>query len=207
QDVPRAISFLKAISSVPSLPNKDCSPTELHERRIIGIIGEMVASFMDPFIQPTWNLSQQVVSLSKYAHMALVLFRAYGVSFMPHQLYGDTQTTVKNIMFCIAKQQDLDGTQPFYLFWTGDDRLENLFGRVRMQGAHNPNFTFKQLAEHLAAAIDLDAVFTRHPELDSGHRHLKVTRTEHIDHLNPESWQGCVKADSVNLQSAWASGK
>ncbi|EMD31048.1 hypothetical protein CERSUDRAFT_60567, partial [Gelatoporia subvermispora B] len=108
QDVPRAVSFLQAVYSISSLPRDGCSPTQLHERRIIGVIGQTLNAFMDPFIRPSWNITQQITSLSKYAHLAFALFRAYGTSFMPHQLYGDTQTSVKNIVFCIAKQQELD---------------------------------------------------------------------------------------------------
>ena len=99
--------------------------------------GEMLSSFVDAFISPDWSLTQQVVSLSKYAHMTFVFYRLHQCSFMPHQLYGDTQTTVKNTIFCLAKQQLLDGTQPFYLYDTGDDKLEELFGNVRMQQIHS----------------------------------------------------------------------
>ncbi|KII88930.1 hypothetical protein PLICRDRAFT_29388 [Plicaturopsis crispa FD-325 SS-3] len=207
QDVPRAIDLLEAVSSISTLPTASCSPSELQEIRAINIIGEMFAAFMRPFISPTWSLTEQVTSLSKFAHMSFVLFREYRGAFMPHQLYGDMQTTVKNIMFCIAKQQDLDGTQPLYLFWDGDDRLEMLFGRLRMQGRHNPNFSFKELADRLGAAVDIDAILSQFPELDEGHRRLSTTRTEGADHLNPESWIGDVVAHNVDLESAWLEGQ
>jgi hypothetical protein len=209
QDVPRAIDFIQAVSSVGSIPvnPSDCNPTELQEIQVIRVIGEMFTAFLHPFIQPGQNLTEQVSSLSKFAHIAFVLFREFRVNFMPYQLYGDLQTTVKNIIFCIAKQQEMDGSQPFYIFWTGDDRLEVLFGRTRMQGGHNPNFTFKQLLDRLAAAMDLDGIFLRNPELDQGHRRLKVTRTEKADHLNPESWIGNVIANQVDLAAAWLNGR
>ncbi|RDB24483.1 hypothetical protein Hypma_008516 [Hypsizygus marmoreus] len=209
QDVPRAIDFIEAVHAIaliPPDPANPLNPTQLQEVGMISAIGEMFTSFLHPFIRPTWDLTAQVTSLSKYAHMSFALFREFRVNFMPHQLYGDIQTTVKNIIFCIAKQQELDGDQPFYLFFTGDDRLEVSFGVTRMQGGHNPNFTFKQLLDRLAAAFDLYAVFARNPELDPGHRRLKVTRTEHSDHLNPESWPGMVHANSVDLASAWREG-
>ncbi|OBZ66985.1 hypothetical protein A0H81_12994 [Grifola frondosa] len=206
QDVPHAIDFLQAISAISSLPNDHCNPTELKDIQIIRVLSELLAAFMNPFIQPEWSLTMQVTLLSKYAHMAFMLFRSHGVNFMPAQLYGDTQVTIKNIMFCITKQQELDNTQPFYIFDCGDDKLENLFGRIRMQGGHNPNFNLKQIAERAGAAMDLDAVFTHHPNLDRGHRRLKVTWTEKIDHLNHESWTGNVFVHSVNLQYCWARG-
>lgn len=207
QDVPRAIDLLHAISSLSECSIDGYSPTELQEWRAIRVIGEMLSSFVDAFISPDWSLTQQVVSLSKYAHMTFVFYRLHQRSFMPHQLYGDTQTTVKNTIFCLAKQQLLDGTQPFYLYDTGDDKLEELFGNVCMQGGHNPNFSFKQLVDQLGAAVDIDVVFTAHPELNQGSRRRKVTRTEHANHLNHRSWTGDVVADNVNLRSAWMDGR
>lgn len=126
---------------------------------------------------------------------------------MPPQLYGDMQLTVKNIIFSIAKQQELDGNQSFYTFWTGDDCLESCFGLVRMQGGHNPNFTFKQLIERLAATLDLNSIFARHPRWHTGFRRLKVTRAQHLDHLNPESWIGTLLAKSIDLYTTWTRGR
>lgn len=209
QDVPRAIDFIEAVGKVGQSPSDHATfnPTELQELQVIGVIGEMFSAFLQPFIRPDWTLMQQVTSLSAYAHISFSLFREFRINFMPYQLYSDTHTTIKNIIFCIAKQQELDGMQPFYIFWTGDDQLEVLFGLTRMQGGHNPNFSFKQLLDRLAAAMDIDAIFTRNPRLDQGHRRLKVTRTEKVDHLNPESWTGNVTANSVDLASAWHDGR
>ncbi|KAI0686302.1 hypothetical protein C8T65DRAFT_591308, partial [Cerioporus squamosus] len=207
QDVPRAIEFIEAIEEIARLSTERCDPGELQEVRLISIVGELFTSFMDTFISPDWSLTQQLTSLSKFAHAAFALFHQEGVNFMPNQLYGDMQTTVKNTFFCVAKQQALDDIQPFYLFWLGNDRLEELFGRVRMQCGHNPNFSFKQLVDRLGAAMDIQAIYQRHPALDPGFRRLKITRTEHLDHLNPESWHGCVTASTVSLESAWRAGR
>ncbi|KAI0078465.1 hypothetical protein K474DRAFT_1706510 [Panus rudis PR-1116 ss-1] len=171
QDVPRAIEFLEAIESIRDHPMDNISdPSLLQKQHLIGVIGELFASFMDAFLRPDWDLKEQLTSLSKVAHATCALFVKHGINFMPNQLYGDMQTTIKNVFFCVAKQQELDVSQPLYLFNMGDDRLESLFGCVRMQGAHNPNFTYKQLLDRLAAAIDLEAIFTRHPKLHTGFR-------------------------------------
>ncbi|KAI0804565.1 hypothetical protein BC629DRAFT_1713564 [Irpex lacteus] len=207
QDVPRAIEFLEAVNRISELPIEGCTPVELQELPPITVVAEMFMAFMDAFIAVDWNLSQQLISLSKFAHTAFVLFRQHGVNFMPNQLYGDMQTTVKNIIICIAKQLDLDRSQPFYLFWAGDDRTENMFGRVRMLGGHSPNFSYKNLLDRLGVTVDLAAVFSRQPHLDSGFRRLKVSRTEHIDHLNPESWRGRAIVGDVDLLSTWMQGR
>ncbi|KAM5537691.1 hypothetical protein V8D89_008640 [Ganoderma adspersum] len=207
QDVPHAIEFLEAIEVIGSLPTTSCDPAVCHEAALIGAVGELFVSFIDAFICPDWSLTEQLTALSKFAHASFAFFRHSSVNFMPKQLYGDMQTTVKNAYFCVAKQQLLDDSRPFYLFWLGDDHLETLFGRVCIQGGHNPNFSFKQLLDQLGAAMDLDAIFARHPHLDSGFRRLKITRTEHLDHLNPKSWCGCAMVNKVSLESAWMAGR
>lgn len=69
------------------------------------------------------------------------------------------------------------------------------------------NFCLKELVERLAAAVDLEGVFSRHRHLERGHCRLKVSQTEHTDHLNPESWMGHVTANRVDLSSAWCNGQ
>ncbi|KAH8105867.1 hypothetical protein BXZ70DRAFT_1036584 [Cristinia sonorae] len=187
QDVPRAIDFIDAVADVsalaedPATVNRD--PSQQQEAAI------------------------QVARLSKYAHLAFAFFREHRVNFMPYSLYGDTQTTVKNAIFCIAKQKELDPDMVFLLFKLGDDRLEELFGLVREQGGHNPNFSFKELLERLGAGVDIAGVLSRKRDLDPGHRRLKVSRTEHADHLNSESWRGDAVVKYVNLERAWIEGR
>lgn len=206
QDVPRAIELIRAISATSSLPLESCNPTEHHEAGMISLIGEAFSAFMEPFIQPSWSLTEQVISLSKYAHMSCHLFRQHRAAFIPAQLYTDTQTAVKNVMFCIAKQQELDGNQRFHIFWTGDDKLEAFFGIIRMIGGHNPNFTFKQLMDRICAALDVGFVFAKNPQLDRGSRRRNLTRSEVADHVNAEMVTGEIAANSVDLECAWDEG-
>jgi hypothetical protein len=119
---------------------------------------------------------------------------------------GDTQTMIKNIMFCIAKQKILDSSGKFYIFQTGTDRLEKGFGRVRMLGEHDSTMNYKQGIERFGHAEDIDAIFEKHSDWDSGPRRLKMTRVEHVDHLNPESWEGDLCVGNVSLVNSWKEG-
>ncbi|KDQ49795.1 hypothetical protein JAAARDRAFT_142934, partial [Jaapia argillacea MUCL 33604] len=204
QDVPQAIDLLKAIAGIT---DSNLNPNTLQEVRIIHVISEMFSAFVDVFTRHGWSLGEQLTALSKYAHLVFVLFRQNRVNLMPAQLYSDTQTTVKNAFFCVAKQQEEDRNENVYLFWMGDDCLENLFRRLRMQGGHNPNFNFKQLVNRLGAAVDIDAVLAQNPNLDTRHRRLKVTRTEKLDHLNPETWDRDARANRVVLETVWHAGQ
>jgi len=68
------------------------------------LLAKLIEAILLPFMDMKASLSDQVKSLLKYAHLAFALFQAHQDSLMSNQLYGDTQTMIKNIMFCIAKQ-------------------------------------------------------------------------------------------------------
>jgi hypothetical protein len=106
---------------------------------------------------------------------------------MSNQLYADSQVMVKSVFFYLVKRILLDADLPILLMVTGDDRLENLFRRVRMLGAHNCNVDLKTLIERLAAAMDTRQIFDIHPSWDQGHRRLNYSRLEHCDHLKPSN--------------------
>lgn len=134
------------------------------------LVGTLFHAMIEPFINPDLSLVEQMEHLSEYSHIALILYRRNGSSFMSNQLYADSQVMVKNAFFYLAKQLLMDPSLPVLLMLSGDDRLENLFGRVRMQGAHNCGVDLKTLMDRLAAAMDLCHIFSVHPSWDQGHR-------------------------------------
>jgi hypothetical protein len=73
------------------------------------------------------NLSQQVDSLSTYAFLAAPLEIKHGSSCFTGPLYADSQATIKNIIFTIAKLQILNPNLKFYIILEGTDRLEVVY--------------------------------------------------------------------------------
>lgn len=207
QDVPRAIDLMRAIVSLRSLHLSSQDPDTIADLDAIYLLSDLCESILEAFINPDLCLTEQVQYLSKFAHLSFSLFRLYRTHFMSNQLYGDSQCMVKNAIFCIAKQQALDPSRLFHLFELGDDRLERLFGRLRMLGAHDSGMRFNQGIDRLGHAVDIDAALARNPDLDSGQRRLKVTRTEALDHLNVASWRGDACVGNVSLPEAWAAGR
>jgi hypothetical protein len=63
---------------------------------------------------------------------------------MSNQFYGDSQVMVKNTYFYLAKQILMNPSLPVLLMLSGDDRLENIFDRVRMQGLITVVLTLKR---------------------------------------------------------------
>ncbi|KAG2116646.1 uncharacterized protein F5147DRAFT_649104 [Suillus discolor] len=212
QDVPRAVELVLAViefsNSQHSIMN-DSFSTDIDTRadlQSIALLSALLESILLPFTDVSLSLSEQFVLLSQYSHLTFAFFHAHRRSFMSYQLYYDTQTMVKNLVFCLAKQQTLDPYAPFFLGDVGDDPLEILFGRMCMIGGHNSTSSYAQALDRLGAAKDIDGVFRHHPELDSGHRRLKLTCQEGVDHINREIWKGNIISGRCDLPMAWHSG-
>ncbi|EIM85735.1 uncharacterized protein STEHIDRAFT_25295, partial [Stereum hirsutum FP-91666 SS1] len=206
QDVPRSIELMRAIVDLRSLHLDSANPNIIADLDAIRLLSDLCESILEAYINPRLSLTEQVRYLSKFAHLSFAFFRLYRNHYMSNQLYGDSQCMVKNAIFCIAKQQALDPSQLFHLFELGDDRLEKLFGRVRMLGAHDSGMRYNQGVDRLGHAVDIDGALARNPDLDSGQRRLKVTRTEALDHMNVASWEGDASVRNISLPDAWAAG-
>ncbi|KAG2030716.1 hypothetical protein BDR03DRAFT_986894 [Suillus americanus] len=213
QDVPRAIELMQAIVEFCKHQhhaiNDSCS-TDIDTRadlNYITLLGALIESILSPFIDVSMSLSDQMKSLSCYSHLAFAFFHAHRRSFVSYQLYYDVQTTVKNAFFCLSKPQCLDPHAHFFLGDIGDDPLETLFGRTHMIGGHNSAFSYAQALDRIGAAKDINSVFKRRPELDPGHRRLKLTRQEGADHINCELWKGDIIAGRCDLPFCWHSGR
>ncbi|KAG2340487.1 hypothetical protein BDR05DRAFT_1002486 [Suillus weaverae] len=134
----------------------------------IKALSAILESLLVPFINITLSLQEQVAHLSCYAHFTFTFFQLHWSSFMSHVLFYNSQTMVKNTCFCITKQQWLDGLQGFWLIQSGDDHLEKLFGITHMKGQHNSAMNYSQALDQIGAAKDINAIFKRHPDLESG---------------------------------------
>ncbi|KAJ7253987.1 hypothetical protein C8J57DRAFT_1076553 [Mycena rebaudengoi] len=207
QNVPRAYSLIKAFISVgfknPE-SGDDLSPTDQSTRRAFALAGEMWDAFLEAFVNPDLSLSEQLTSLSKFGHIAFVLYRLHGSSFLSNQLYGDLQALVKAAFFCVAQQQNLDPEQAFYLYQLGSDRLEEMFAETRTE-SHDSNFDALQLSERLSSAVDSVGIFEEHPEWHQGHIRRSWSGKE-MDHVNPSYYTADMKSGNAFLPGIWNSG-
>ncbi|KAG2145918.1 hypothetical protein DEU56DRAFT_731779, partial [Suillus clintonianus] len=138
----------------------------------IKILGDILCSLLEPFIKVSLSLTEQVISLSRFAHLLYACYHNQRRSLMPNQLFYNSQTFTKNTIFCIKKQQKLDPLAPFFLLDVGDDALELTFAFARMCGGHNNTMNYKQSLDRLGAARDIDGVFARNPDLAHAPRRL-----------------------------------
>jgi hypothetical protein len=100
QDVPRAIELIQALADLRNL-EIDLDPAELKTLIAIKLMGHLFNCLIQPYIDPTLSLTQQIEYLSEFQHVAMVLYRKNSTAFFPGQLYGDTSVTIKSAVFYI----------------------------------------------------------------------------------------------------------
>ncbi|KAJ7078250.1 hypothetical protein C8R44DRAFT_654684, partial [Mycena epipterygia] len=206
QNVSRAVKLLLAIVEIRSIDKEGLDPSEEAEFEALCLLGEMFDALVQPFIDPSLSLSQQLTSLVTFAHLACSLYLQNRTSFMSNQLYGDLQTMVKAAILMIARTQVLDPRLEVFFSLLGDNPVETIFGRTRMCGRHSPNCSIMELCTRLASAMNLDNVFNHHPELEREPRRLKLVRARDADHVGPRDWKGEVTADSCVIDTCYDSG-
>ncbi|THH18190.1 hypothetical protein EUX98_g8999 [Antrodiella citrinella] len=201
QNVPKAVKLMQALMRLRLQPPNP-HPSKHHRRQALSFVAEVFGYFTLPFITTDMSLTAQIRSLAIYAHLAAVMFRKHGTSFMTGALYADSQSVVKNIIITVLRLQEIDPTLPFHIILEGTDRLEAIFGDCRTLD-HNRNFDILQLAEKLSIALTINSIFERNPDLDRGHRRLNLKDAEGVDHVNPHSWSGDVAVGHVDISEIW----
>ncbi|KAJ7026002.1 hypothetical protein C8F04DRAFT_880454, partial [Mycena alexandri] len=207
QDVPRAVQLLLGVVALGELDYGAADPNTCTDIDALRLLAAVIKSLLEPFTNTSMTLTQQITSLATFSHLSFTLFRCSRLQYMSNQLYGDSQTMVKNAMFCLAKQQALDPTKPFYLFQVGDDPLERLFGKLRMLGGHSFAMNYLQAIDRLGHACDLQGAFMRNPDLEQGERRLSMSRSEGVDHLTMTSWTADLTTGSCHEAAAWGAGR
>ncbi|KAF8185751.1 hypothetical protein K438DRAFT_1936875 [Mycena galopus ATCC 62051] len=206
QDVPRAVKLLLLVADLRHLDPSEFSPSERSTHRALCLLGEMFEALVEPFINPTLSLSEQVTHLVKFAHIACALFTKHEGDFVSNQLYGDLQCMVKNAIFKIAHSKVLNPMLKVFLCLLGDDVLETLFGRSRMIGGHSPNMAVDELEQRICSALRVDKIFGKYPYLERRARRLQMARSRDVDHLSPGQWTGDLTAQSCDIQACWQAG-
>lgn len=206
QDVPRAVLLLSCVAKLYHLGNHTFNPSERVIHEALSLLGQGLEALIQPFINPSLSLSEQITSLVKCAHIFCALFRQHTTSFMSNQLYGDIQCTIKNAIFHVAKTWDLDSTLGVFMCLLGDDVLETLFGRVCMIGGHSPNIDISEMEAWCRSALILDDIYARNWTWEHVKERLKLWRNRDYNHLKPRDWKGDVIAGNCNLQVCWDKG-
>ncbi|KAJ3911479.1 hypothetical protein F5877DRAFT_20743, partial [Lentinula edodes] len=203
QNVPKATALLTTLAQVEPISEV---ATEAERQRKIAFLGHTLNYFFLAFTSAKMSLSDQIFHLATYAHLTYAMYKRNGLGFLTSALYADSHSVIKQIICTIARLQAIDPELLYLLLLDGTDRLEGLFSNVRTQD-HSRNFDILQLAQKLSIAAELVAVFSRHPELDRGHRRRDLTDIEGIDHINPASVpHENKKVGQVNLSKEWRRG-
>ncbi|KAJ6615305.1 hypothetical protein B0H10DRAFT_2220505 [Mycena sp. CBHHK59/15] len=153
QDVPRAVKLLTLVADLRHLDTSEFAPSESNTHRALSVLGEMFDALLEPFINPTMSLSEQITSLVKFAHLSCALLLKHEFDFISNQLYGDLQCMVKNAVFKVAHTKVLNPMLKVFicLLVMEVDELRQRFG----------------------STLQIDEIFRRRPELEQHARWLR----------------------------------
>ncbi|KIJ48758.1 hypothetical protein M422DRAFT_247109 [Sphaerobolus stellatus SS14] len=138
QDVPLAYGFLATIAKLAP-PEQGKSATYIQACRALNVLGEFWMALITPYTDCAMSLRQQLMNLSKAAHICLALYIMSKDAFIPVQLYGDIQHMIKNVFFCVAKAKVHDPQGKFYIILLGTDHLKVLFGLIHSMIGNDAN--------------------------------------------------------------------
>lgn len=104
QDVTLMVRLLKALASLPGLPNS-ASPTMKATQCILTLLGELYRHLLNAYLNVGALLSKQLTCLSAAAHLILAMYNENKGGFIPVQLCFNVMSMIKNAYFCVAKTQ------------------------------------------------------------------------------------------------------
>ncbi|KAJ7504002.1 hypothetical protein B0H11DRAFT_2352998 [Mycena galericulata] len=108
QHVAHAVGLLQAVIALGELDYGNMDADTCADVDALRLLGEVIKAVLEPFVNTSMSLTEQITSFSTFAHLSFTLFRVSRTQYMSNQLYGDSQTMVKNAMFCLAKQTQLE---------------------------------------------------------------------------------------------------
>ncbi|KAJ7772550.1 hypothetical protein DFH07DRAFT_993164 [Mycena maculata] len=205
QNVPKAILLIQEMNSLRDLFMPQ-HPSEAKNRHAINFYAEFMGYFVFPFIDVNQSLLQQIRSLSTYAHLCTAMYLKHKTNFLTNPLFADSQLIVRCIIITTARLQGINPQLKFYIIMDGTDRLEGVFCDTRTID-HAPNFDIEQLVQKLATGALINAIFQRNPDLDRGHRKMKLSGALGIDHINPASWKGNVVVGNADIPDEYGLGQ
>ncbi|KAK7020913.1 hypothetical protein R3P38DRAFT_3548264 [Favolaschia claudopus] len=205
QNVPKAITLVQRMHQLRELDTPQ-NPSDRKIRHAIDFFAEFEGYLIFPFIDVKQSLSQQIRSLSTYSHLCTAMYLKHQTNFLTNPLFADSQLIVRCIVITTARLQILDPKLKFYIILDGTDRLEGVFCDTRTID-HASNFDIYQLSQKIATGTLINSTFQKNPDLDRGHRKLKLSGALGIDHINPASWLGDVVVGHVNIPQEWELGR
>ncbi|KAF9003190.1 hypothetical protein BDZ89DRAFT_1240632 [Hymenopellis radicata] len=213
QDVPLAYQLMRDLWALPPLVSGNLEDVET--RNALRIFGKFAKYLIFPYICVDLSLSLQLQYLSAAVHVAIIMFRQSGPSFIPSLLYMDIMIMIKNVIFCVAKGKVDDPDGKFWIILLGTDRLETLFGILRTIIGTDANVDELQLLQRLTGTVEVSNILIQKPEWDSRPRRLKLPAVDKdgvvidskVDHINPGAWRGDVSLAGVSFLTCWRGGR
>ena len=153
QNVPKAVNLVASLAEIEKRQYLKLPSIGARIRRTI-FLAKVLSYFLDAFTHVEMSLSEQIRSLSTYAHLITALYQRHRTGFLTSALLADSQAIVKNVIFTVARMQTIDPDAAYYVLLEGTDCLEGVFSHARTHD-HARNFNILQLAQKLSIGAEI----------------------------------------------------
>src|SRR5260221_6127323 len=127
-----------------------------------------------PFLCVNFTLSKQFEHLSAVAHLVLALYQLAGPKFISTNLFLNVMLMIKTTYFCLAKAIADNPQGSFWLILLGTDRLEELFGILRIMVGNDSNMDMTQMVSRLSSTTEVANILAKYPHWDCSPCCLKL---------------------------------
>ena len=202
QNVPLVLNLYDALKECREFFKNTSDPVCKELRDSMKIFYHILDGIVSVFSDPTIDLEDQLIKLSKLSHILLAEYRKSGTKFVPGQLYHDVQRMVQACFFACLLQKKRGGGKMF-LYQLGTDQLEKLFSLIRTI-THARNCDSLEIIQRLSHAGCIELILQKHPTWKRIHsRRLVGSR----DATSQREWTGKLDLEAVNIASTWKLGE
>ena len=135
------IQFCKSVEDVSLIENIDFRLSELAPE--LHLFKYVIDGILITYTRPDVTILDQLEIISLAAHVLLILQRTMR-SFLPNQLYHDSQATFEDSFYCAVKWKLYHPNEPLYLMLWNNDVLERLLYIVHL-GLHIDSYDMVDL--------------------------------------------------------------
>ncbi|KIK76637.1 hypothetical protein PAXRUDRAFT_28940 [Paxillus rubicundulus Ve08.2h10] len=221
QDVPHAVELICAVVQLGQInttkplytrPGQIPDIDAIIDIEAISLLGTILQNLLEPFVNPSLSLTEQICHLSTAAHLLVSFYRIHRTAFLPNPLMYDTMAMIKNIIFCAAKQLRLDAGASFFLPDVGTDAIKTLFAYVPVSTTSKPTgYVLHETSVEYTQDMWKGNIFVRNCNLQAtwfnGHKNVVSILSTSPLHPEDYAYEDIFSVEGVDMLCVFGGGK
>ncbi len=201
QNVPAAVKLLQGLKDIDNCTIKINEATE-EIKKEIKLLSIIVEYLLNAFTYTKINLDTQLIALSTLSFLLFYIYLKHKSKFLTKDLYMDIQTSILSAFNQAILYQKHNPDAPLYVYRSGTDDVELLFGILRTL-THGPSFDLFEMLQRLKTVCQIQKIYSRNEEWKKNKR-LDIVNT--CDHSSYSNWTGNLTTRDLSLDMIWEIG-